>query len=448
MVGKAFKSFRTKPGATISASFFVFIIIGTILLMLPVATVDGKGTSLVDALFTSTSALCVTGLTVQDTSSFFSRFGHVVIMVLIQIGGLGIMTSYAFFSIAIGKKLLISQQVTMKGLLNTGNGEIKKTILFIIISAFIIESIGAALLAAHWSHETIDNYVFFSIFHSISAFCNAGFSLFSNSLIGYSNDLVVNVTIGLLVVSGGLGFVVLSNLCGYFSFFSKKEIKRRVNLHTKIVLTMTVFLIIVGAILYYIFEYNNTLDLFSSRDKIFVSFFQSITTRTAGFTMVDIGSLATPTFLFFIFFMFIGGASGSAAGGIKVGTFFLIIAVVYNMFRGREDVEVFDRTIHRRTVQKAVSIATLSLLTILLFCLILLYTEDAPFQAVIFEAFSAFGTVGLSTGLSADLSVIGKVIISLLIFIGRIGPLTLALVLGKEITGRKIRFPEERIIVG
>jgi trk system potassium uptake protein TrkH len=448
MVGKAFKSFRTKPGATISASFFVFIIIGTILLMLPVATVDGKGTSLVDALFTSTSALCVTGLTVQDTSSFFSRFGHVVIMVLIQIGGLGIMTSYAFFSIAIGKKLLISQQVTMKGLLNTGNGEIKKTILFIIISAFIIESIGAALLAAHWSHETIDNYVFFSIFHSISAFCNAGFSLFSNSLIGYSNDLVVNVTIGLLVVSGGLGFVVLSNLCGYFSFFSKKEIKRRVNLHTKIVLTMTVFLIIVGAILYYIFEYNNTLDLFSSRDKIFVSFFQSITTRTAGFTMVDIGSLATPTFLFFIFFMFIGGASGSAAGGIKVGTFFLIIAVVYNMFRGREDVEVFDRTIHRRTVQKAVSIATLSLLTILLFCLILLYTEDAPFQAVIFEAFSAFGTVGLSTGLSADLSVIGKVIVSLLIFIGRIGPLTLALVLGKEIAGRKIRFPEERIIVG
>ncbi|GAX59386.1 trk-type K+ transport system, membrane component [Candidatus Scalindua japonica] len=164
--------------------------------------------------------------------------------------------------------------------------------------------------------------------------------------------------------------------------------------------------------------------------------------------MVDIGSLATPTFLYFIFFMFIGGASGSAAGGIKVGTFFLIIAVVYNMFRGREEVEVFDRTIHRRTVQKAVSIATLSLLTILLFCLMLLYTEDAPFHAVVFEAFSAFGTVGLSTGLSADLSVIGKVLVSLLIFIGRIGPLTLAFILGQEIAERKIRFPEERIIVG
>ena len=448
MVGKTFKSFSTKPGATISATFSVFIMIVTILLMLPVSTIDGKGTSLVDALFTSTSALCVTGLVVQDTSLYFSRFGHIVIMVLIQIGGLGIMTFYAFFSIAIGKKLLISQQVTMKGVLNTENGEIRKTIFFIILSAFVLESIGAAVLAVHWSHEPFDDYIFYSIFHSISAFCNAGFSLFSNSLIGYSNDLVVNVTIGILVVSGGLGFVVLSNLCGYFSFFSKKGMKRRVNLHTKIVLTMTVILIIVGAILYYLFEYNNTLDLFSTRDKILVSFFQSITTRTAGFTMVDIGSLATPTFLFFIFFMFIGGASGSAAGGIKVGTFFLIIAVVYNMFRGREEVEAFDRTIHRRTVQKAVSIATLSLLTILLFCLILLYTEDAPFQAVIFEAFSAFGTVGLSTGLSADLSVAGKVIVSVLIFVGRIGPLTLALVLGKEITERKIRFPEERIIVG
>jgi trk system potassium uptake protein TrkH len=448
MVGKAFKSFSTKPGATISASFFIFIMIGTILLMLPVATVDGKGTSLVDALFTSTSAFCVTGLTVQDTSVYFSRFGHVIIIILIQLGGLGIMTSYAFFSIAIGKKLLISQQVTMKGVLNTENGEIKKTIFFIIISAFVLEAIGAAVLAFHWSHETFDDYIFFSIFHSISSFCNAGFSLFSNSLIGYSNDLVVNVTIGLLIVSGGLGFIVLSNLSGYFSFFPKKDKKRRVNLHTKIVLTMTVILIIVGAILYYLFEYNNTLNLFPTRDKIFVSFFQSITTRTAGFTMVDIGSLATPTFLYFMFFMFIGGASGSAAGGIKVGTFFLILAVVYNMFRGREDVEIFDRTIHRRTVQKAVSIATLSLLTILLFCLILLYTEDAPFHAVIFEAFSAFGTVGLSTGLSNDLTVTGKVIVSLLIFVGRIGPLTLALILGKEIAKRKIRFPEERIVVG
>ena len=416
--------------------------------MLPVATLDGKGTSLVDAFFTSTSALCVTGLVVQDTAVYFSRFGHIVILVLMQLGGLGIMTSYAFFSIAIGKRILVSQQVAMKEVLDTGYGEVKETVLFITISTFVIEAIGAVVLGIRWSNEPFGDYVFFSIFHSISAFCNAGFSLFSNSLINYSGDVVVNVTIVLLIISGGLGFIVLSNLFGYFSLFPKGDKKRRINLHTKIVLTMTGILIIVGAILFYIFECKNILDLFSIKDKVFVSFFQSITARTAGFTTVDIGSLTTPTFLFLIFFMFVGGSSGSTAGGIKTGTFFVIIAVVYNMFRGREDVQVFERTIHRRTVQKAVSIATISLLTVLIFCLILLYTEDASFKAVLFEVFSAFGNVGLSAGLCSDLTVIGKVVVSILIFIGRVGPLTLALVLGREIAERKIRFPEERIVVG
>ena len=448
MFRNAFKNLTVKPEVTIIASFFIVITTGALLLMLPVATLDGKGTSLVDAFFTSTSALCVTGLVVQDTAVYFSRFGHIVILVLMQLGGLGIMTSYAFFSIAIGKRFLISQQVAMKEVLDTGYGEVKKTVLFIIISTFVIEDIGAVVLAIRWSNEPFGDYVFFSIFHSISAFCNAGFSLFSNSLINYRGDVVVNVTIGLLIVSGGLGFIVLSNLFGYFSLFPKGDKKRRINLHTKIVLTMTGILIIVGAILFYIFECKNTLDLFSIKDKIFVSFFQSVTTRTAGFSTVDIGSLTTPTFLFFIFFMFIGGSSGSTAGGIKTGTFFVIIAVVYNMFRGREEVEVFERTIHRRTVLKAVSIATLSLLTILMFCLILLYTEEASFKVVIFEAFSAFGTVGLSAGLSSDLTVIGKVTVSILMFVGRIGPLTLALVLGREVAGRKIHFPEERIVVG
>ncbi len=448
MLGKTIKNLAVKPGITIGTSFFVFIVIGTILLMLPVATIDGNGTSLIDAIFTSTSAMCVTGLIVQDTAVYFSRFGHIVILTLMQLGGLGIMTSYAFFSIAIGKRLLISQQVAMKGVLDTEYGEIKKTVLFIVVSTFIIEAIGAVVLAIHWSNEPFGDYVFYSIFHSISAFCNAGFSLFSNSLINYSGDVVVNVTIGLLIVSGGLGFIVLSNLSGFLSFFSKRSKKRRVHLHTKIVLTMTGILIILGAILFYTFECKNTLDLFSVKDKVFASFFQSITTRTAGFSTVDIGSLAAPTSLCFIFFMFIGGSSGSTAGGIKIGTFFVILAAVYNMFRGREDVEAFERTINRQTVRKAFSIATISILTIVLFCVALLYTENAPFKVVIFEAFSAFGTVGLSAGLTPDLTGIGKILISVLIFMGRIGPLTLALILGREIAERKIRFPEERIVIG
>ncbi|MDR4509626.1 MAG: TrkH family potassium uptake protein [Candidatus Brocadiaceae bacterium] len=414
--------------------------------MLPVATVDGKGASFVDAFFTSTSALCVTGLIVQDTPVYFSRFGHVVILVLIQLGGLGIMTSYAFLSIALGKRFLLSQQATMKGVLDTESGEVIKTVLFIIVSTFVIEAIGAAVLAVHWSEEPFDDYIFSSVFHSISAYCNAGFSLFSNSLINYQGDAVVNLTIGTLIVCGGLGFIVLSNLFNYFSFFPGRD--KKIHLHTRIVLTMTGLLIIVGAILFYVFECKNALDQFSVSNRVCVSFFQSITTRTAGFATVDICSLTPSTTLFFIFFMFIGGSSGSTAGGIKTSTFFIIIAVVYNTFRGREEVELFERTIHRRVVQKSFSIATLAFVTIATFCLILLYTERASFHAIIFEAFSAFGTVGLSTGLSADLTVTGKYLIMILMFVGRIGPLNLALVFGKEIAGRKIHYPEERLIVG
>lgn len=447
MFGRTFKNLALKPGITIGTSFFVFIVIGTILLMLPLATTDGNGTSMIDAIFTATSAICVTGLVVQDTPVYFTRFGHIVILSLMQLGGLGIMTSYTFFSIAIGKRLLLSQQVAMKGVLNTEHGEIKKTILFIVISTFIIEAIGAIVLALHWSGEPFGNDIFYAVFHSISAFCNAGFSLFSNSMLNYESDVIVNITIALLIISGGLGFIVLSNLSGLFAFFSTRK-KRKLNLHTKIVLTTTGILIILGAILFYIFEHENTLGLLSVKDKVYVSFFQSITTRTAGFSTVDIGSLTAPTYLYFIFFMFIGGSSGSTAGGIKTGTFFVIMAAVYNMFRGREDVEVFERTIDRRTVQKAISISIISILTIMLFCTILLYTEKASFKAIVFEVFSAFGTVGLSAGITPDLTAIGKILISILIFMGRIGPLTLALILGREVAERKIRFPEERIVVG
>ncbi|MFQ5964607.1 MAG: TrkH family potassium uptake protein [Candidatus Scalinduaceae bacterium] len=448
MFRNTIRKLTLKPGVTISTGFLIFITIGTVLLMLPVATADGKGTSFIDAVFTSTSAICVTGLIVQDTPVYFSRFGHMVILILIQLGGLGIMTSYAFFSIAIGKRLLISQQVAIKGALDTGYAEIKKTVLVIMLSTFIIEAIGAVVLAIHWSGEHFGDDIFYPIFHSISAFCNAGFSLFNDSLINYSGDVVVNITFALLIILGGLGFIVLSNLYGVFAFFLSRNSKRKLNLHTKIVLTMTGILIILGAILFYVFEHENTLDLLSFKDKVFVSFFQSVTTRTAGFSTVDVGSLTSPTYLYFILFMFIGGSSGSTAGGIKTVTFFVILAVVYKMFRGKEDIEVFERTINRRTVQKAISITIISILTITLFCMLLLYTENVPFKFIIFEVFSAFGTVGLSSGLTPELTTIGKILISILIFIGRIGPLVLALILGREIAERKIRFPEERIVVG
>lgn len=444
---KTIKHVVLKPGVTVSISFLVFIIIGTVLLSLPVATTEGKGTPLIDAFFTSTSAMCVTGLIVLDTPVYFSRFGHIVILALMQLGGLGIMTSYVFLSIAMGKRLHISQQAAMKGVLDTDHGNVKKTVLFIVISTFTIEAIGAAVLAARWSGGPFGNDVFYPIFHSVSAFCNAGFSLFSDSLVSYKSDPVVNITICLLIVFGGLGFIVLSNFSRKFSFHLSHN-NRKLNLHSRIVLTATGILIILGAVLFYVFEQNSTLASLSTIDKIIASFFQSITSRTAGFSTVNIGALASPTYLFLILFMFIGGSSGSTAGGIKTGTFFVVLAVVYNMFRGREDVEVFERTIHRRIVQKAVSIAIISILTILLFCIILLCTENAPFKVIVFEVFSAFGTVGLSAGLTPNLTFIGKILICILIFIGRIGPLVIALTMGREVTERKIHFPDEKIVVG
>ncbi|MCP5007312.1 MAG: Trk family potassium uptake protein [Planctomycetes bacterium] len=441
--------YTSKPGVTIVVSFITVILIGTVLLMLPNATTDGKGTSIIDAFFTSTSAVCVTGLVVQDTALYFSRFGHVVILVLIQLGGLGIMTSYLFLSIAVGKRLLISQQVAMKGLFDTGHGgEIKKTVLFIVISTFIIEGIGTTVLAIHWSGATFGDDVFYAIFHSISAFCNAGFSLFSESLVPYQTDLVVSLTTVILVVLGGIGFVVLINLWSILTPSPGGNRKRKLNLHSKIVLTTTGILIILGAVFFYTFEYDQTLTSLSASDKVFVSLFQSVSTRTAGFTMVDVGGLTSPTFLYFFFFMFIGGSPGSTAGGIKTSTLFVVFVLVYNLFRGRDDLEIFGRTIPGQTVLKAVSILAISLFTVMLFSMILLYTEDAPFHAIVFEAFSAFGTVGLSCGVTPHLSTGGKMLVCVLIFVGRIGPLTLAILIGRKIVERKIRFPEERIVVG
>jgi len=443
------KNYASKPGMTIVTSFIIFIVIGTGRLMSPHATTDGKGASLIDALCTSTSAVCVTGLIVQDTPLYFTRFGHIIILILIQIGGLGIMTSYVFFTLAVRKRLLISQQVAMKGVFDSEYiGEIKKTVLFIVISTFVIEAAGTSVLAIHWSEEPFGDDIFYSLFHSISAFCNAGFSLFSDSLATYHNDITVTITIGLLIVFGGVGFIVLINLFELFTSLLGSNKNRRLNLHTKIVLTTTAILIILGAILFYTFEHEQTLSSLSVKNKIFVSVFQSVTTRTAGFSMVDVGSLTSPTFLYFMFFMFIGGSPCSTAGGVKTTTVFVIFALVYSIFQGKEELEVYGRTIHKRTVLKAVSILTISLLTIMLFSLILLYSEEASFNVIIFEVFSAFGTVGLSGGLTSDLTPVGKITVSILIFIGRIGPLTLALIIGRNIVERKIRFPEGRVLVG
>ncbi|MGR3311388.1 MAG: TrkH family potassium uptake protein [Candidatus Brocadiales bacterium] len=448
---KILHHFGRKPGISISASFLLIILIGTILLRQPQATVTGEQMRLIDAIFTATSATCVTGLVVKDTAEYFSTFGKVVIMLLIQVGGLSIMTLAAFFTFVIGKRLAISQQAAIKGALDTGyTKEALSLVRFVVVSTFVLESFGCLLLFIHMLPKmpSIKTALFASIFHSISAFCNAGFSIFRNNLVDYQTDLLVNLTITSLIILGGLGFLVLTNLYGLLVSRFNTGHKGRVTLHTKLVLLITAPLLVCGLALFCFFEYNNSLAHLSFPDKLMVSYFQSVTPRTAGFSTVDIGSLTAPSYLLLMFLMFIGGSPGSTAGGIKIVTAGVIVAALYAMLRGKDDVEILGRTIPKRIIQRAVSIVTVSALVVILASMILLYTEKESFEVIIFEIFSAFGTVGLSAGLTPNLTNTGMLLITILMFVGRVGPLTIALAVSMAPPPARIKYPEERVMVG
>lgn len=448
---KVLRHFGRKPGISISASFLIIIFIGTILLRQPQATATGERMRLIDALFTATSATCVTGLVVKNTAEYFSTFGKVVILSLIQVGGLSIMTLTAFFTLAIGRRVAISQQAFIKEALDIEYAkEALSLVRFIVVSAFILESFGALLLFIHLLPKmpSVGTALFASIFHSISAFCNAGFSIFKNNLVDYQTDLMVNLIITSLIILGGLGFHTLINFYGLSASIFTPERRRRITLHTLLVLFVTASLIGCGLGLFCFFEYNNSLAHLTFPDKLMVSYFQAVTPRTAGFNTVDIGSLASPTYLLLMFLMFIGGSPGSTAGGIKTVTAGVIAVTLYAMLRGKDDVEILGRTIPKRIIQKAVSIITVATLVVILASMILLYTEKERFEFIVFEIFSALGTVGLSAGLTPGLTDVGRLIITLLMFIGRVGPLTIALAVGMAPPPVRIKFPEERVMVG
>jgi len=453
MLDKFFRFFWKKPEFALCFSFLITIFSGTVLLMLPWASAAGRWTSFINALFTATSGVCVTGLIVLDTATYWSRFGQTVIMVLMQLGGLGIITAVAFSALLIGKKLLSSREEAMKNILDVASrAELKKTILSIVLATLAIEFVGFLLLFAYWSGKfpSLATSLFYSVFHSVSAFGNAGFSLFSDSLVRFRGNLPIVLTFTSLIILGGLGFTVLRNIWG-LTPFSKKEkgVKKRLNLHSKLVIVTTIILISLGALLFYSFGALNFKDL-PWHEKILAPYFQSVTTRTAGFSTLNIGQLSSASKLLFMFLMFIGGGVGGTAGGIKVTTLALIVLMIWAMFKGRGNVEVFKRTIPWPVIKKAVAVASVSVMTVLVFSLILIHTENAQFEDVLFEVFSAFGTVGLSTGLTPTLSQVGKVLISILMLVGRIGPLALVLMLSKErgIPKKETRFLEEDVLVG
>lgn len=449
------KSIVRSPANSLIIGFAGLILMGTILLMLPAAS-TGKHLEFVNALFTSTSAVCVTGLTVVDTGSTFSTFGQSIILILIQFGGLGIMTMSTLFLMLAGRRPGVAGQIMIQDTFTHSRERNMFSILKdVVLFTGVIEGLGIVVMFfCFLPGYGVQRALFLSIFHSISAFCNAGFSVFSDSFIGYQNNWVLNLMVCFLIVSGGIGFLVLSELKEKFSI--KKRFLSRISLHSKLVLSTTAILIVVGTVLIIAMEWRNTLAPLSVPNRLLAAFFQSVTARTAGFNTLPIGNMANQTLFMLILLMFIGASPGSCGGGIKTTSMATMIALGFSRFRGHERPQLFRRTISDASVGKAVSVIILSAIVICTGTMLLLMSEigelthlesRGKFLEIFFETVSAFGTVGLSTGVTGGLSGIGKIIISVVMFVGRLGPLVVGVAVSRNTVSRYY-YAEETIMVG
>ena len=445
--GKFYKALTNNPPVSLMLSFAFVILLGTVMLMLPEASVQRRVTPLFDALFTATSATCVTGLIVQDTGSYFSLFGQIVILTLIQVGGLGIMTISTAFALIMGRRLTLKLENVMHSVVGDNERlDVFQLLKNIVIVTVMIEAIGAILLFFSFSKTLSPPQAMYNaIFHSISAFCNAGFSLFDNSLMRFVDNPVVNLTITTLILLGGIGFAVIIDL---YRYIFKLDRVRKLNLHSKIVLSVSGILILLGFVGFYIAEYHGVMENFSISRRILSSWFQSVTARTAGFNTVDITRIAPASVLVFLAMMFIGASPGSTGGGVKTTTFAVLILSVTSMLRGRRELSLYNRRISLSNYREATSLITLSVGIISLVVFLLFLVENHPFDKLIFEAISAFGTVGLSMGITAKLSGAGKLLITVLMYIGRIGPLTLIYALSMRKREPNINYAEEKIAIG
>lgn len=403
-----------------------------------------------DALFTSCSAICVTGLTVQDTATYFTPFGQTIILILFQLGGLGIMTFSTLILLVAGKKISIQDKIIIqKGYHHTSAMNVKSLVRTIFIYTFAIECTGTLLLFLCW-HKKLPGLqgVFHSLFHAVSAFCNAGFSLFRNSFASFRGDLGTNIILILLIVLGGLGFLVLSEGIHIFSGILRRR-KIKISLHSKMVWVVTSFLIFFPLTLFLLIEWNNSLRGFSIKEKILSSLFQVITPRTAGFNTMDLNTLGFSTVFLLILLMFIGASPGSTGGGIKTNTFGVIFAFMKSKIAGRESVSLFFRTLPMELIMRAFTLVTLSIGLIFISSFVLFLTQyGMSMKEIFFEVFSAFGTVGLSLGVSPKLTSAGKAVIVITMFIGRIGPLTLLYAFSREKALGKFEYVEENVMIG
>lgn len=455
------KSTKINAPKIVAISFLSAIIVGTILLSLPFATKTPGCMPIIDALFTATSAICVTGLIVVDTGTYFTHFGQLVILMLIQIGGLGIMTLSTFFLVLLGKRLQMKDIFVIEGTLGKEMVHgVKGLVKYILIVTFAFEFIGAAVLC--WRLVTYADYpvlkaVYHSLFHSVSAFCNAGFSLYSDSLTRFRDDWVIMAVMGVLIVFGGLGFLVLLNLNTYKFWRKDKLSGGRLKFQTKIVLTITVILLLLGLFSILALEWNKSLDGLTTNGKIIGATFHAVTPRTAGFNVLPVANMSLATLCLMLFLMFIGASPGSTGGGIKTSTFMVLFANAKSIIRGEHEVNLFNRTIPKRIIQEATSIIGISITLVFIFAMGLLVSEGykwglattkSGFIKILFETVSAFSNVGLSTGITSSLSSVGKLIIIVTMFIGRISPLMMALIVGRRAEVAAIGYPMETVMVG
>jgi trk system potassium uptake protein TrkH len=434
-------------------SFLAIIGLGTLGLSLPRATVAPDGLSFIDTLFTAVSAVCVTGLTVINISQDLTPLGQGILLALIQMGGLGLMTFTAFFSLVLGRDISLRGELVLREALDVQTlGRITGLIVGILSITLIAESIGAFLLYTFWPENFASpaQGMFWSIFHAISAFCNAGFSLLpTNDFSVYRGAFVVNYTMMGLIVVGGLGFFVIQNLW-QVSPWGRGSLPRRPRLavHTKLVLTITGVIILAGAALFFFLERQGVMADYSLAEKITASLFQTITARTAGFNTVAIERLANPAALLLMVIMFIGASPGSTGGGIKTSTVGILFGAVRGILQGRHQTEIFRRTIPQDQVNRALAVIFIALGVVVTSAFSLMIVENRPFVDVLFETVSAFGTVGLSRGITPELSSTGKVILMVTMLVGRIGPLTLALALGEREIRGVYEYPEEYVMLG
>ncbi|WP_248925106.1 TrkH family potassium uptake protein [Paenibacillus hamazuiensis] len=451
MFKRSGKKLRLNPPQVLAIGFMLMITVGAVLLRLPVSSSGEGNLSFLDSLFMATSAVCVTGLSVINTGAHLSAFGEIVLIVLIQVGGLGFMTMSTLIALVLRRRISLQERLVLKEAMNSESTEgLVRLVRKVLLYALVIELAGALLLAVRWSFEMpVGQALYFGVFHSISIFNNAGFDLFGSipdrpgSLIHYAEDPFINIVSMALIFLGGIGFIVISDLLTYPK-------NKKLTLHSKVVLSASAALILIGTLVILLFEYTNpaTLQPLSATGKGLGAMLQSVSSRSAGVSTVDIGLMRQATQFFIIIMMFIGAAPGSSGGGIKVTTFVILIGAMLAMVQGKEDIVLFRRSVPKDRIYKAITFALLSFFLVVLSAMILSTTESYPFLGILFEVTSAYATAGMSMGLTAQLTDFGKVFIIILMFVGRLGPVSLAYTLTPTPKKEPYRYPEGKITIG